>query len=82
MDRFAAILDFAKAMNWLIVVTAELNFRDRGSDPHSPYAILRGRALKLASHGVDCIAFSPGLGLEVRGWRRPNRSLTTHGWSA
>ena len=79
MDGFTALLDFAEAMDWLIVVTGDVNFRDRGSDPRSPYGILRGHALKVVSHGLDCIAFSPALGLEVREVDAP-ASITDHPW--
>src|SRR4051794_33543610 len=32
MDGFTALLAFAAAMGWLIVVTGDLNFRDHGDD--------------------------------------------------
>jgi len=79
MDGFNALLDFATAMDWLVVVTGDLNFRDRGSDPLSPYVILRERALEVVSNGLDCIAFSPTLGLEVTDVDAP-ASITDHPW--
>jgi hypothetical protein len=79
MDGLTALLDFATAMQWLVVVTGDLNFRDRGSDPRSPYSILRRHALQVVSHGLDCIAFSPVLDLDVRQVDAPV-SITDHPW--
>ncbi len=79
MDGFAALLGFAEAMGWRIVVTGDVNFRDRGSDPRSPYGILRGHGLEVVSRGLDCIAFSPGLRLDVREVDVPT-TITDHPW--
>lgn len=79
MDAFTALLQFAKAMEWLIVVTGDVNFHDRGSDPRSPYSILRAQGLKVKSHGLDCIASSPELGLDVTEANAPS-SITDHPW--
>jgi hypothetical protein len=79
MTGLTALLDFATAMQWLVVVTGDLNFRDRGSDPASPYSILRRHGLHVVSHGLDCIAFSPSLDLEVSQVDAP-ASITDHPW--
>jgi hypothetical protein len=81
MKALDAILTFATAVGWRIVVTGDLNFRDPGvgDDPHSPYDILRGHDLKVVSHGIDCIAFAPGLDLDVDEVHAPG-SITDHPW--
>ena len=79
MDVFTALLAFAKAMKWAIVVTGDFNFRDVGDDARSPYGILRGQSLKLVSRNLDCIAFSPKLELEVSEITAPS-SITDHPW--
>ncbi|MBZ5736672.1 hypothetical protein [Nocardioides mangrovi] len=79
MTGFAALLDFAVAMGWLVVVTGDLNFRDRGDDARSPYRIMRDRKLQVVVHGIDCIAFSRGLGLTVSEVPAP-ATITDHPW--
>ena len=79
MDVFTALLAFAKAMKWAVVVTGDLNFRDLGDDARSPYGILRAQSLKVVSRGLDCIAFSPQLKLEVSEVEAPS-SITDHPW--
>ncbi len=79
MEVFAALLTFAKAMSWAIVVTADMNFRDAGDDIKSPYAILRAQSLKIVSHNIDCIAFTPKLKLEVSEVAAPD-TITDHPW--
>ena len=79
MKGLEAILDLAAAMGWRIIVTGDMNFRDHGADPLSPYDILRSHGLKVRSHGIDCIAFTPALGLDVDEVDVPG-SITDHPW--
>lgn len=79
MEVFAALLTFAKAMGWAIVVTADMNFRDAGDDVRSPYAILRAQSLTVVSRHIDCIAFTPKLKLDVSEVAAPD-AITDHPW--
>lgn len=79
MDNFAVLLGLATSLGSKIVVTGDLNFRDRGDDPRSPYAIMRGHGLEVVSRGLDCIGFTPGLGLAVTEVDVPG-SITDHPW--
>ena len=79
MDVFTALLAFAKGMSWAIIVTGDLNFRDMGDDPRSPYEILRAQGLKIVARNINCIAFTPGLGLDVSEVEAPH-SITDHPW--
>jgi hypothetical protein len=79
MEVLAALLELAATLGWLVVVTGDLNFRDHGDDPRSPYRILRGHGLEVVSRGLDCIASSPRLGLDVRPVAVPG-SITDHPW--
>ncbi|KQW47086.1 hypothetical protein ASC77_18050 [Nocardioides sp. Root1257] len=79
MKGLEAMLDFAAAVGWRVVVTGDMNFRDHGADPRSPYDILRAHGLKVVSHGIDCIAFAPALDLKVDEVGVPS-SITDHPW--
>jgi hypothetical protein len=79
MKGLGALLDFADAVGWRVVVTGDLNFRDHGADPRSPYDILRGHGLEVVSRGLDCIAFAPALRLDVDEVHVPG-SITDHPW--
>jgi hypothetical protein len=79
MDIFAHLLTFAKAMKWLVVVTGDLNFRDTGDDARSPYQIMRNNSLKVITRGIDCIAFTPRLRLDVSEVPAPT-TITDHPW--
>jgi len=79
MDVFADMLDFADAMSWLVVVTADANAIDKGSDPISPYSIMRKHKLEIASHHLDVMAWSPWLDLAVTEVKPP-AGVTDHPW--
>jgi hypothetical protein len=66
-------------MKWAVVVTGDLNFRDSGSDPRSPFTILRRASLTVVSRGINCIAFTPGLGLQVSE-ADVSGDITDHPW--
>lgn len=79
MAGLDAFLDYAERMDWLLVVTGDLNFRDKGTSAQSPYRILRNHKLDIAAHGLDCIASSKQLHLDVTEVNAP-ASITDHPW--
>ena len=79
LDRF---LDFAEAQKWAIVVTGDVNFRDKpvARDlPASPHRIMRAHGLDVHAQGLDVIAGSKRLHLEVREVAAPG-GATDHPW--
>ena len=79
MKRLDALLTFAEAMGWDIVVSGDANFRDHGGDASSPYRILRAHGLVVFVHGLDFIASTKRLRLTVTKHTAP-RSITDHPW--
>lgn len=79
MRRFDDLLRWADAMGWRVVVVGDMNFRDRGDAPLSPYTIMRKHGLSVKSRGLDAVGFSPELRMDVREVPAP-AGVTNHPW--
>lgn len=76
-----SLLDLFPALGHHVVVTADLNFRQLpGYQPGpSPYKLLATHGLTIVAHGLDVMASSPALDLEVT--EVPASStITNHPW--
>lgn len=65
MGRLDSFLDMAEAMKWKVVVGGDVNYRDKGTEPLSPFAVLRKHGLTIHAHGLTVLACDPTLKLDV-----------------
>jgi hypothetical protein len=79
MVRFDALLDWAAAMGWEIVVTGDFNFRDKGASSSSPYRIMRQHGMDYESEGLDGVGWTRRLNMRVTRAERPD-SVSNHPW--
>jgi hypothetical protein len=73
------LLAFASAMRWTVTVGADSNARDIGDDPSLPHRVLRDHGLDVHAQGLDVIAGSKSLHLEVDETEPPD-GVTDHPW--
>lgn len=79
MGVLEQFLAFASAMGWTRSVSGDLNFRDTGTSPHSPYQIMRDHGLRAESDGINAIGCDKTLRMEVTQVRAPD-GVTDHPW--
>lgn len=79
MTRLDQLLQFIRAMDWTCSVSGDLNFRDVGNSPASPYRIMRAHDLTVESDGINAIGWTKALRMDVQNVTTP-RSVTDHPW--
>lgn len=73
------LLAFTAAMGWSRSVSGDLNFRDIGDAPLSPYGLMRAQGLQVESDGINAIAWEKWLRMEVDQVTAP-AGVTDHPW--
>ena len=79
MGVLEQLLGFAAALGWTRSVSGDLNFRDLGSSPHSPYRIMRGTGLTVEADGINAIGCDKPLRIDVGTVAAP-AGVTDHPW--
>lgn len=79
MRRLDTLLTFAEDMGWLVVAGGDVNFRDTGRAPLSPYTVFREHGLDVHSDGIIAVAWSPRLGFDVTTVKVP-QGISDHIW--
>lgn len=73
------LLDFIAAQRWTASVGADINVRDIGDDPKLPHRLLRDRGMTVEATGLDLLAASKELRLDVWESEAP-AEVTDHPW--
>jgi hypothetical protein len=79
MGVLEKLLAFAAAMGWTRSVSGDLNFRDAGTSPQSPYRIMRDGGLAVESDGINAIGCDKPLRMDVGQVPAPP-GVTDHPW--
>ena len=79
MRVFEQLLVFTAALGWTRSVSGDLNFKDIGTSPFSPYRIMRANGMQVESDGINAIGCDTTMRLEVRRVPAPP-GVTDHPW--